>query len=164
MSKPARLGRGCIPGPVPWRWIRTGVLAALVHGCALAVLFAQTASPAAPAAGGGAQNTAPLLPSGGAGGGTLILYFVLLIVLAGGGLYLMKNGLPLRTALTGSQRKLEIAEMRALGNRQFLLVVEYENQRMLLGVTPGQIDYLCPLEPRETSSKFSVQEPGSPSA
>ena len=160
MSKPARLGRGCIPGPVPWRWIRTSALTFLVHGCALATLLAQTT---APAAGSGVQNPAPLLPSGGAGGGTLILYFVLLIVLAGGGLYLMKNGLPLRTALTGSQRKLEIAEMRALGNRQFLLVVEYEHQRMLLGVTPGQIDYLCPLEARDTSSKFSVQDPGSSS-
>ena len=36
--------------------------------------------------------------------------------------------------------------MRSLGNRQFLLVVGYEEQRFLLGVTPGKIDYLCTLD------------------
>ena len=33
-----------------------------------------------------------------------------------------------------------------LGHRQFLVVVEYENQKMLLGVGPGTIEHLCYLE------------------
>jgi len=32
-----------------------------------------------------------------------------------------------------------------LGNRQFLIVAEYEDRKMLIGVCPGRIDYLCPL-------------------
>ena len=36
-----------------------------------------------------------------------------------------------------------------LGHKQFLAVVEYEGRKMLLGVCPGRIDYLCPLEGNE---------------
>jgi flagellar biogenesis protein FliO len=81
--------------------------------------------------------------------GGVVPYFVLLLVLAGGGIYLVKNGLPMRGGpRNGSERKLQISEMRSLGNRQFLVVVEYEENKMLLGVTPGKIDYLCALENR----------------
>ena len=41
--------------------------------------------------------------------------------------------------------------MRPLGNRQFLIVVGYDDTRMLLGVTPGKIDYLCPLDSVSTN-------------
>jgi flagellar protein FliO/FliZ len=43
------------------------------------------------------------------------------------------------------ERKLQIAETRMLGNRQFLIVAEYEDRKMLIGVCPGRIDYLCTL-------------------
>ena len=47
--------------------------------------------------------------------------------------------------------------MKSLGNRQFLLVVGYEDQRLLLGVTPGKIDYLCPLDsPQALNPDFSA--------
>jgi flagellar biogenesis protein FliO len=47
--------------------------------------------------------------------------------------------------------------MKSLGNRQFLLVVGYEDQRLLLGVTPGKIDYLCPLDSAQSmTSDFSA--------
>jgi flagellar biogenesis protein FliO len=47
---------------------------------------------------------------------------------------------------TRGPKKLQVEETRALGQRQFLAVVEYEGKRLLLGVSPGRIDYLCPLE------------------
>lgn len=39
-------------------------------------------------------------------------------------------------------RGLQISEIRSLGNRQFLIVAEYGHVRVLLGVSPGRIDYL----------------------
>ena len=46
-------------------------------------------------------------------------------------------------------RKLNISETRGLGARQFLVVAEYENRKMLIGVCPGRIDYLCTLSAPE---------------
>ena len=43
------------------------------------------------------------------------------------------------------ERKLSIAESRALGNRQHLLVADYDGKKYLLGVCPGRIDLLTPL-------------------
>jgi flagellar biosynthetic protein FliO len=41
--------------------------------------------------------------------------------------------------------KLKVVESRMLGNRQYLMVVEYEDNKILLGVGPGKIDYLTSL-------------------
>ncbi len=46
----------------------------------------------------------------------------------------------------GTARKLSIAESRPLGNRQHLLVVDYDGRKYLLGVCPGRIELLTPLE------------------
>lgn len=78
--------------------------------------------------------------------GRLLGYVTLLAALAGGAIYLIKFGLPMHRNRSKEERKLQVLEMRPLGNRQFLLVVGYEDARMLLGVTPGKIDYLCPLD------------------
>lgn len=43
-------------------------------------------------------------------------------------------------------RRLVIEETRSLGNRQYLVVAAYEKKKLLLGVTPGRIKLLCPLE------------------
>jgi flagellar protein FliO/FliZ len=57
-------------------------------------------------------------------------------------------------------RKLQVEETRGLGQRQFLAVVEYEGRRMLLGVCPGRIDYLCPLDgPGESAQDFQAWVP-----
>jgi flagellar protein FliO/FliZ len=45
--------------------------------------------------------------------------------------------------------KLQIEETRSLGNRQYLVVAVYEGQKLLLGVTPGQIQLLTPLSSGE---------------
>jgi flagellar protein FliO/FliZ len=42
-------------------------------------------------------------------------------------------------------RKLSVAETRSLGNRQYLVVADYDGRKFLLGVCPGRIDLLSPL-------------------
>ena len=46
----------------------------------------------------------------------------------------------------GTENSLIILETKMLGSRQFLTVVEYNEQKMLLGVSPGRIEQLCFLE------------------
>jgi flagellar biogenesis protein FliO len=88
--------------------------------------------------------------------GRLLGYVTLLAALAGAAIYLIKFGIPLHRNRSKEERKLQVLEMRPLGNRQFLIVVGYEETRMLLGVTPGKIDYLCPLDlPSAADRDFS---------
>ena len=88
--------------------------------------------------------------------GRLLGYVTLLAALAGAAIYLIKFGIPLHRNRSKEERKLQVLEMRPLGNRQFLIVVGYEETRMLLGVTPGKIDYLCPLDsPSSADRDFS---------
>lgn len=88
--------------------------------------------------------------------GRLLGYITLLAALAGAAVYLIKFGIPLHRNRSKEERKLQVLEMRPLGNRQFLVVVGYEETRMLLGVTPGKIDYLCALEaPAAAGQDFS---------
>ena len=42
--------------------------------------------------------------------------------------------------------KLALAETRPLGNRQFIVVATYEDQKFLLGVCPGRIELLTRLD------------------
>lgn len=58
--------------------------------------------------------------------------------------YLLKRGIIRKPGAKGDG-KLRIAETRMLGNRQFISVVEYEDQKILIGVGPGKIDYLTTL-------------------
>lgn len=68
-----------------------------------------------------------------------------LLALGGGWLVLRRRGLPLaKTLRTG--RLLAIEETKSLGNRQYLVVAACEGRRFLLGVTPGQIQMLSPLD------------------
>jgi len=43
-------------------------------------------------------------------------------------------------------RALAVEETRSLGNRQFLVVASYEGKKFLLGVCPGRIELLAPLD------------------
>jgi flagellar biogenesis protein FliO len=56
--------------------------------------------------------------------------------------------------------QLQIKETRLLGNKQFLLVVEYEGQKMLLGTSPNGLQYLCKLDSPDgkRSEIMKVQE------
>jgi flagellar protein FliO/FliZ len=73
------------------------------------------------------------------------IYFVLIVGLLAGGLYFTRSGFNGLLRRGKGERKLVISEARTLGNRQFLVVAEYENRKMLLGVCPGRIDYLSTL-------------------
>lgn len=50
------------------------------------------------------------------------------------------------TPLGREARALAIDETRSLGNRQFLVVASYEGKKFLIGVCPGRIDLLSPLD------------------
>jgi flagellar biogenesis protein FliO len=43
-------------------------------------------------------------------------------------------------------QKLKVSEMRMLGNKQYLAVVEYEDSKILLGISPGLIQHLGHLD------------------
>lgn len=49
-------------------------------------------------------------------------------------------------------RKLNVAESRSLGNRQYLVVADYDGKKFLLGVCPGSIQLLSTLEESERTS------------
>ena len=99
--------------------------------------------------------TVPLVASDrrAAGAGTctatLTLYLALLLALFAGGAYLLRNGFTIFQPRAKGARKLQISETRMLGNRQFLVVAEYEDRKMLIGVCPGRIDYLATLSAPE---------------
>ncbi len=78
--------------------------------------------------------------------GRTLGYLTLFAAIAGVTIYFVKFGLPLARKNALAERKLQILETRPLGGRQYLLVVAYDDTRILLGVTPGKIDYICPLD------------------
>ena len=75
---------------------------------------------------------------------SVLLFVFMVVVIAGFWVYSKWGGNGLRKFTTSNE--LRIRETKALGNRQFLVVVEYGEQRMLLGVAPGKINHLCYLE------------------
>ncbi|MDQ8185951.1 flagellar biosynthetic protein FliO [Pelagicoccus sp. SDUM812002] len=76
---------------------------------------------------------------------TLLGYAVIIGALAVVVWFLFRSGI-IRKKFSKSEGKLKIAETRMLGNRQFLSVVEYGSQKILIGVGPGKIDYLTTLQ------------------
>ena len=75
---------------------------------------------------------------------------VVALLLAAGGVWLLLRRRAGPGFLAGRDaHKLQIEETRSLGNRQYLVVAVYEGQKLLLGVTPGQIQLLTPLSTGE---------------
>ena len=100
------------------------------------VLYPQ-GSAAAPAA-------APTLRHDSSYGASTLLVVALLLA-AGGVWLLLKRRAGPGFLVSRATRKLQIEETRSLGNRQYLVVAVYEEKKLLLGVTPGQIQLLTPL-------------------
>jgi flagellar protein FliO/FliZ len=74
---------------------------------------------------------------------SLIVVVALLLAAGGAWLILLRR----KAGPTGGHgRKLQIDETKPLGNRQYLVVADYEGKKFLLGVTPGQIQMLTPLK------------------
>ena len=85
-------------------------------------------------------------------------YLLTVLVLGGAAVAFMARGGFFSGLRPGGKgvRKLQIEETRMVGARQYLVVAEYEGRRMLLGVSPGRIDYLSALElDSSTPSEFS---------
>lgn len=76
---------------------------------------------------------------------TILGYLLILGAMAVAAWYLFKRGV-FRKPFSNKEGKLNIAESRMLGNRQYIMVVEYEDNKILLGVGPGKIDYLTSLQ------------------
>lgn len=138
-------------------------LAALVF-CQFAVAIDgdQVIDPANPAAANESANGADamggLFSGQSASAGALITfvgYAVIIGAIAVVVWYLFKRGF-IRKPFAKGEGKLRIAETRMLGNRQFISVVEYEDQKILIGVGPGKIDYLTTL--RSYGSEFPQVE------
>lgn len=53
-----------------------------------------------------------------------------------------------------SQKNLEIIETKFLGNRQFLCVIAYKEQHILIGTGPQGIQFLCSLESGSSKEKI----------
>jgi flagellar biogenesis protein FliO len=96
-----------------------------------------------------ASGTAGLVGRSNMGGSTVetfgyvVMVGMALVALA---VVIIRGGIwGLFPSATKAERKLIVCESRMVGARQQLMVVEYDGQRMLLGVSPGSIEYLCPL-------------------
>jgi len=93
---------------------------------------------------------APSVSAAQPGGGTVSLlgYVLTVVVLGAAGVTVLLRGgfFGVSWGAAKTVRKLRIEESRTVGNRQHLVVAEYEGRRVLLGISPGRIDYLCGLD------------------
>ena len=131
---------------------RSRLRLSLAHGALCCVLLL----PAAALAQGQSSSSGSLVfsgaPTAGAGSMIQMLGYVLAIVMIVGAViaFFLRSGGLLGIRLGAkTNRKLQLQETWMLGHKQFLAVVDYEGRKMLLGVCPGRIDYLCPLEGNE---------------
>lgn len=135
--------------------MRHAVLLAALLGTVLAAGAADRIGPepsdvihprASDATGSGSDLKAEQVVPAPAVGGMLPALGYLLVFggVAGGVWYFLKKG-NLARPFQKSEGKLQVLETKGLGNRQFLVVAEYEDAKMLLSVCPGRIDYLTPL-------------------
>jgi flagellar protein FliO/FliZ len=101
------------------------------------------------------KNTADVAKSGQASehdtGRSLIL--LLAFLLAAGGVWLLVQRRKAGPSGGRGGRKLQIDETRPLGNRQYLVVADYDGKKFLLGVAPGRIEMLTPLDAGEAKAK-----------
>jgi flagellar protein FliO/FliZ len=81
------------------------------------------------------------------GGGISVTAAIFIIGCAGLGGWLWWKGRRGGPGSVRGDRRLAIAETRPLGNRQYLVVAAYDGKKFLLGVCPGRIDLLAPLDP-----------------
>lgn len=85
------------------------------------------------------------------GGSKLYLAGAFLLAAGGAWLLIRRRGLPL-TRVMRNERLIVVEETKSLGNRQYLVVAGCEGRRFLLGVTPGRIQLLSPLDDHEVET------------
>jgi len=86
------------------------------------------------------------LPAQPAGVSSTSLLVVALVAAAAGGWLLWQRRRTTGGLSERDARKLAVLESRSLGNRQYLVVAGYEGRKFLLGVCPGRIELLSPLD------------------
>lgn len=92
--------------------------------------------------------------------GRIVVYLLLLAAIGAVILHFFRQG----KFIKGLRRKgsaLKVLETHMLGNKQFLVVVEYEENKVLLGVGPGMINKLCFLDDRKGEASKSKKMIGS---
>jgi hypothetical protein len=131
------------------------------------LLRAQEKAPPPVPQGPAVYTPAPVSPATGNlkaldGGGTVsILGYVLTVLVLGaaGFTVLLRGGFfGVSWGASKTARKLHIEESRMVGNRQHLMVAEYDGRRVLLGVSPGRIDFLCGLESETAGQGLAFSE------
>jgi flagellar protein FliO/FliZ len=115
------------------------MLALLFAGAAAAVaeetvLYPRTSAPAGVSA-----------PGRSTGSNATLLLLALAAAAAGGWLLWRQRRSP-QGLMSREARKLAVSETRSLGNRQYLVVADYDGRKFLLGVCPGRIDLLSSLD------------------
>jgi flagellar protein FliO/FliZ len=85
----------------------------------------------------------PVAKVAAAPNGSMTVILVCILGAAGG--WMLWNRIRTRGPAALGGRQLTIAETKSLGNRQFLVVASYQDQKFLLGVCPGRIDLLSSL-------------------
>lgn len=80
--------------------------------------------------------------------GRIFIYLALLAAIGVAVVYFFKQGRFVR-GMRNNGNRLKICETHMLGNKQFLVVVAYGKEQILLGVGPGMINKLCFLDTPE---------------
>jgi len=83
-----------------------------------------------------------------------VVFAVVAVVVLGCFLYVRRSRNKLGRLSQNSQGAIEICRTRSLGSKQFLVVVQVEGRRMLIGVGPTFMTHLCNLESEEFSIPF----------
>lgn len=86
----------------------------------------------------------------------IVIYLAILSAIGVIVVYFFKQG-KLVQGMRNHGNKLKVCETHTLGNKQFLVVVEYGKQRILLGIGPGMINKLAYLEGSEPLPAIEIK-------
>jgi flagellar protein FliO/FliZ len=121
-------------------------LALLVLGCALNIFAADEEKVITP---GTSRAEAPAQTAANGFGSMSLTLGLVLAAVGGWMVWRNRRGTPVGR----DSRLLAVDETRSLGNRQFLVVASYAGKKFLIGVCPGRIDLLAPLDGSATVTK-----------
>jgi flagellar protein FliO/FliZ len=89
--------------------------------------------------GNSSEDSSSPLPADRRSGRSWGVLIAALLLGSAGAWFLIKRRPLGRLGAAKGDRKIQIEETRSLGNRQYLVVADYEGSKFLIGVTPGQI-------------------------
>lgn len=101
---------------------------------------------------GSSENPGGLIPAKDRGGRSWGVLIAALLLASAGAWFLIKRRSAGPLGGAKGERRIQIEETRSLGNRQYLVVADYEGSKFLIGVTPGQIQMLASLKSSQKPS------------